>query len=174
MAHHTETPACRGALTIPDKIAGTEDGNVAGPAFVPPKWCKPAPLGYGNAIGSVTTVGSLLLAGFSLASVIVVTSEAGKFRWPGAAVLALTTAAVLLIASVQCTYIPTSASGGRSCRNTRSWRRGCARSKTRRSAGGSSGRNGRALEWPPGPACQSRGVCANDHSRHDHMTLRPD
>lgn len=77
---------------------------MTGPAFVPPKWRKPAPLGYGNAIDSVGTVGSSLLAGFSLASVIVVTSEGGKFRWPGATVLALTTAAVLLIASVQCTY----------------------------------------------------------------------
>ena len=77
---------------------------MTGPAFVPPKWRKPAPLGYGNAIDSVGTVGSSLLAGFSLASVIVVTSEAGKFRWPGATVLALTTAAVLLIAAVQCTY----------------------------------------------------------------------
>jgi hypothetical protein len=77
---------------------------VTGPAFVPPKWRKPAPLGYGNAIDSVGAVGSSLLAGFSLASVIVVTSEAGKFRWPGAAVLALTTAAVLLIGAVQCTY----------------------------------------------------------------------
>ena len=77
---------------------------MTGPAFVPPKWRKPAPLGYGYAIDSVGTVGSSLLAGFSLASVIVVTSEAGRFRWPGAAVLALTSAAVLLIASVQCTY----------------------------------------------------------------------
>lgn len=77
---------------------------MTGQAFVPPKWRKPAPLGYGNAIDSVGTVGSSLLAGFSLASVIVVTSEAGKFRWPGATVLALTTAAVLLIAAVQCTY----------------------------------------------------------------------
>jgi hypothetical protein len=77
---------------------------VIGLAYVPPKWRKPAPLGYGNAIDSVGAVGSSLLAGFSLASVIVVTSEAGKFRWPGAAILALTTAAVLLIAAVQCTY----------------------------------------------------------------------
>jgi hypothetical protein len=77
---------------------------VTGPAFVPPKWRKPAPLGYGNAIDSVGAVGSSLLAGFSLASVIVVTSEAGMFRWPGAAVLVLTAAAVLLIAAVQCTY----------------------------------------------------------------------
>jgi hypothetical protein len=77
---------------------------MAGPAFVPPKWRKPAPLGYGNAIDSVGAAGSSLLAGFSLASVIVVTSEAGEFRWPGAAILMLTTAAVLLIAAVQCTY----------------------------------------------------------------------
>ncbi len=75
--------------------------RVTGPAFVPPEWRKPALLGYGNAIDSVGTVGSSLLAGFSLASVIVVTSEAGKFRWPGATVLALTTVAVLLIAAVQ-------------------------------------------------------------------------
>ena len=74
---------------------------MAGPAFVPPKWRKPAPMGYGNAIDSVGTVGSSLLAGFSLASVIVVTSAAGQFRWPGAAVLALATAAVVLIAAVQ-------------------------------------------------------------------------
>lgn len=71
---------------------------------MPPKWHKPTPLGYGNAIDSVGTVGSSLLAGFSLASVIVVTSEAGSFRWPGAVVLALATAAVVLIASVQFTY----------------------------------------------------------------------
>ena len=77
---------------------------MAGPAFVPPKWRKPAPLGYGNAIDSVGTVGSSLLAGFSLASVILVTSAAEQFRWPGAAVLALATAAVVLIASVQFTY----------------------------------------------------------------------
>ncbi|HEY2552232.1 MAG TPA: hypothetical protein VGI64_16815 [Streptosporangiaceae bacterium] len=77
---------------------------MARPAFEPPKWRKPAPLGYGNAIDSVGTVGSSLLAGFSLASVIVVTSSAGQFRWPGAAVLALAAAAVALIAAVQFTY----------------------------------------------------------------------
>lgn len=38
---------------------------MTGPALVPPKWRKPAPLGYGNAIDSVGTVGSSLLAGFS-------------------------------------------------------------------------------------------------------------
>jgi hypothetical protein len=66
--------------TVPDKISVIEEGGVAGPAFVTPKWRKPAPLGYGNAIDSVGTVGSSLLAGFSLASVIIVTSAAEQFR----------------------------------------------------------------------------------------------
>jgi hypothetical protein len=78
---------------------------VARPAFVPPRWRKPAPLGYGNAIDSVGTVGSSLLAGFSLASVIVVSSAAAEFRWPGAAVLALATAAVALLGAMQFTYM---------------------------------------------------------------------
>jgi hypothetical protein len=80
------------------------EDSVTGPAFTPSKWRKPAPLSYGHAIDSVGTVGSSLLAGFSLASVIVVTGEAHAFRWPGAVVLALAAAAVVLIASVQFSY----------------------------------------------------------------------
>jgi hypothetical protein len=80
----TGTCAHDGEADGSDKIALTEEGSVAGAPFVPPKWRKPAPLGCGNAIDSVGTVGSSLLAGFSLASVIVVTSAAGQFRWPGA------------------------------------------------------------------------------------------
>ena len=74
------------------------------PTFVPPKWRKPSPLSYGNAIDSVGSVASPLLAGFSLASVIVVADDADHFRWPGAAVLALGIAAVVLIGAVQCAY----------------------------------------------------------------------
>lgn len=74
------------------------------PTFVPPKWRKPSPLGYGNAIDSVGSVASPLLAGFSLASVIVVADDADHFRWPGAVVLALGIAAVILIGTVQCAY----------------------------------------------------------------------
>jgi hypothetical protein len=74
------------------------------PAFVPPKWRKPAPLAYGNAIDSVGAVASPLLAGFSLASVILVSDDAGNFRWPGAVVLALAIAAATLIGAVQCAY----------------------------------------------------------------------
>jgi hypothetical protein len=53
-------------------------------------------------VGGVTIP---LLAGFSVTSVLVVTSDAAKFRWSGPAILALTIASVALIASVQCTYI---------------------------------------------------------------------
>jgi hypothetical protein len=77
---------------------------VSEPGFVPPKWRKPAPLGYGNAIDSVGSVASPLLAGFSLASVIVVSDDAEKFRWPGAVILALAIAAAALITAVQCAY----------------------------------------------------------------------
>jgi hypothetical protein len=77
---------------------------VVKPAFVRPIWSKPAPLGYGNSIDSVAGVASPLLAGFSLASVIVVSEDAKNFRWAGAAILALVIAAVVLIGAVQCGY----------------------------------------------------------------------
>jgi hypothetical protein len=77
---------------------------VGEPAFVPPKWRKPAPLGYGSAIDSLGSVAAPLLAGFSLASVIIVSDDSVNFRWPGAVVLALAIAAVALIGSVQCAY----------------------------------------------------------------------
>lgn len=54
-----------------------------------------------DSIGSATLP---LLAGFSAASVIVVSDDAANFRWPGAAILALAIAAVVLIAAVQCAY----------------------------------------------------------------------
>jgi hypothetical protein len=54
-----------------------------------------------DSVGSATLP---LLAGFSAASVIVVSDDAANFRWPGAAILALAIAAVVLIASVQCAY----------------------------------------------------------------------
>ena len=72
--------------------------------FQPPKWRKPRPLGYGNAAESLGSVAAPLLAGFSLASVIVVSDDSANFRWPGAAIFALSAAAVLLIGTVQCGY----------------------------------------------------------------------
>jgi hypothetical protein len=51
-------------------------------------------------IGSVTNV-STFLAGFSLASAVVIADGPEHFRWPGVAVLALTIASVVLIWAVQ-------------------------------------------------------------------------
>ena len=51
---------------------------------------------------SVGDVAAPLLAGFSFTSVIVVSSSVEHFRWPGEAILALTIAATMLIAAVQC------------------------------------------------------------------------
>jgi hypothetical protein len=50
---------------------------------------------------SVGTVASPLLAGFSLASVVVVAGDPQKFYWAGAAIVSLTVAAITLIAAVQ-------------------------------------------------------------------------
>jgi hypothetical protein len=44
---------------------------------------------------------SVFLAGFSLASVVVIADGADHFRWPGVAVLILTFASVMLLVSVQ-------------------------------------------------------------------------
>lgn len=51
----------------------------------------------------VSTVNSMsaFLAGFSLASVVVITDGFEHFRWPGMAVLALTIASVMLLVAVQ-------------------------------------------------------------------------
>jgi hypothetical protein len=51
---------------------------------------------------SVGNVAAPLLAGFSLASVIMVSEDAGKFRWPDATILSLTVAAIALITAVEC------------------------------------------------------------------------
>ena len=52
-------------------------------------------------IKAVGDVAAPLLAGFSLASVIMVTASIGQFRWPGGAILLLTIAAVSFIATVR-------------------------------------------------------------------------
>lgn len=51
----------------------------------------------------VSTVGNMsaFLAGFSLASVVVITDGFEHFRWPGAAVLALTIASVVFLVAGQ-------------------------------------------------------------------------
>jgi hypothetical protein len=72
--------------------------------FVPPKWDKPGPLSYGEAIDTVTTIAAPLLAGFSIATIGVVGASSDKFRWPGIALIFLTGAALLLVGSVQCGF----------------------------------------------------------------------
>ena len=77
---------------------------MAGPVFIPPKWRKPTPLGYANSIDSVGGVAAPLLAGFSLASVIVISQDAENFRWSGAAIPGFTIAAIALVGTVQCAF----------------------------------------------------------------------
>jgi hypothetical protein len=69
--------------------------------FKPPKWQKPNPLGFGAAVNSTAYVAAPLLAGFSVATIGVITTSEQSFRWPGATLVCLTVAAILLIASLQ-------------------------------------------------------------------------
>jgi hypothetical protein len=55
-------------------------------------------------IDSVGTTTLPLLAGFSITFVIVVSDDAANFLLPGAAILVLAFAAVVLIVAVQCAY----------------------------------------------------------------------
>ena len=66
---------------------------------------EPAQSGYINQVDAISTVASPLLAGFSLASVIIVSDDARNFRWPGAAMLALTIAAIMLFGALQCGFM---------------------------------------------------------------------
>jgi hypothetical protein len=50
---------------------------------------------------SVGNVAAPLLAGFSLTSVIMISEDAGKFRWPDAAIVSLTAAAVTLVVTLE-------------------------------------------------------------------------
>ena len=56
---------------------------------------------WADSVGNVTLP---LLAGFSTASAVVVSDDAGNFQWPGATILALVFAAVALIVAIQCAY----------------------------------------------------------------------
>jgi hypothetical protein len=67
-------------------------------------WAKPRPLGYSAAMDSVGTVASPLLAGFALASVVVISDDARNFRWPGAGILALSVAAIFFLGALEATF----------------------------------------------------------------------
>lgn len=58
--------------------------------------------GLDDWIRSVGETAAPVLAGFSITVVIVVSDDADHFRWPGAASLLLTVAAIALIGAVQC------------------------------------------------------------------------
>jgi hypothetical protein len=49
----------------------------------------------------MANVAAPLLAGFSITAIAAVSASSDKFRWPGAALLALTLAAILLVTSLQ-------------------------------------------------------------------------
>lgn len=68
------------------------------------RWSKPRPLGYSAAMDSVGTVASPLLAGFALASVVVISDDSGNFRWPGAGILALSVAAILFLGALEASF----------------------------------------------------------------------
>ena len=52
-------------------------------------------------VGAVGEVSIPVLAGFSFTAVIVVTDDAVNFRWPGAVILALAIATILLFGAIQ-------------------------------------------------------------------------
>jgi hypothetical protein len=70
-------------------------------SFQHPSWKKPAPLGYGAALDAMANIAAPLLAGFSITAIAAVAADSDKFRWPGAALLTLTLAVLLLVASLQ-------------------------------------------------------------------------
>ena len=53
-------------------------------------------------IKSVGDISAPVLAGFSVTVVVVVSDNARSFRWPGWAIIALTIAAIALVATLQC------------------------------------------------------------------------
>jgi hypothetical protein len=69
--------------------------------FPVPEWKKPSPLGLAPAFDMVTGIAAPVLAGFSVATIVIVVSAADHFKWPGATLLCLTIGLVLLVASLQ-------------------------------------------------------------------------
>lgn len=67
-------------------------------------WAKPSPIGYAAAMDSLGTVASPLLAGFALASVIVIAATPGSLRWLGVAMLGLAVAAVAFLDALETSF----------------------------------------------------------------------
>lgn len=67
-------------------------------------WNPPAPYGSAAALEGMGAIAAPLLAGFSLTLTGLVIDKHDALRWPDATLLFLTLAAVLLLATVQCTF----------------------------------------------------------------------
>jgi MFS family permease len=87
-----------------DNKNGREVHNVDGPhannsAADRTSVLNDADLKYANSVGSVAAP---VLAGFSFATVVMVSVDASKYRWADAAILSLAIAAVAILVAVQC------------------------------------------------------------------------
>jgi hypothetical protein len=67
-------------------------------------WAKPAPFGAPAAVQSLSGTAAPLLAGFCLTVLTLVLQGPDRFRYPGAMLLLLTSAIVLLLTCVQCGF----------------------------------------------------------------------
>lgn len=67
-------------------------------------WAKPAPFGAPAAVQSLSGTAAPLLAGFCLTVVTLIIQQPGQFRFPGATLLLLSGAIVLLLTCVQCGF----------------------------------------------------------------------
>lgn len=73
--------------------------------FPTPTWEPPNPYGYAQAVSSAGSVGAPLLAGFTVALIALVLPNGSSMRAPGLALDLLSVAAVVLLASVQLTFM---------------------------------------------------------------------
>ncbi|MEV4835744.1 hypothetical protein AB0K05_14535 [Nonomuraea sp. NPDC049486] len=71
------------------------------PSFKPPRWSKPAPLGYGHAADAAHFVAAPLLVAAGVAMIGVVGADREQFRWPGMTLLFLSIAMIVLVGSIQ-------------------------------------------------------------------------
>jgi hypothetical protein len=69
--------------------------------FPKPTWSVPIPYGYDEAATIAGSVGAPLLAGFSVSLIGIVIGYGSHMRAPGVALIVLSAAAVMLLASVQ-------------------------------------------------------------------------
>jgi hypothetical protein len=69
--------------------------------FTPPRWAKPAPLGYAQAADAAHFISAPLLAAAGIGLIGVIGSAGDGFRWPGPALLAMSMAVISLVGSIQ-------------------------------------------------------------------------